>query len=224
MKKISFILALIVIVVAGYLIFKAANPYYGLVTEIEVQSDEATVEYLGQQLEQSLLAIDAAHQSGETPDINLYINAASNAYYLGDLVQAREIYEEYFEYNAINPAAWNTYGNILYKMEDWDAAEEAYREAVELGPMEEFYMDLVRVLTKDPERVDEIEEVLKEAVEVLGQTHSLMVNLGEWYWEQGDCDRATAHYNVALTLAGSEALEEAIQKDIDEIEETCVKE
>ena len=89
MKKISLLLALIVIVVGGYLLFHATNPYYGLVTEVEVQSDEATVEYLQQQLEQSLSAMEAAYQSGETPDLDLFLLAATNAYYLGDLSQAR---------------------------------------------------------------------------------------------------------------------------------------
>ena len=128
MKKISFILAAIVIVVAGYLLFQATNPYYGLVTEIEVQSDEGTVELLQTQLDQSMAAINAAIEIGETPDLDLYILAATNAYYLGDLVQAREIYEDYLEYNSINTAAINSYANILYKMEDWDLAEYLFKK------------------------------------------------------------------------------------------------
>ena len=108
-------------------------------------------------------------------------------------------------------------------MEDWDKAEEAYRAAVDLSPMEEFYMDLVRVISKDSERADEVKEILEEAVEVLGQTRSLMVNLAEWYWEQGDCERAIAHFNVAKTLAESDSLVDAVQADIDEVEETCVQ-
>jgi tetratricopeptide (TPR) repeat protein len=221
MKKISLVLALIVVVVGAYLLFQATNPYYGLVTEIEVQSDEATVEYLEQQLEQSLAAIEAAYQSGETPDLDLFMIVATNAYYLGDLVQARETYEEYFEENSINPAAWNTYANILYKMEDWSNAEKAYRTAVELSPMEEFYMDLVRVIEKDSERHLEVEEILKEAVEVLGQTRSLMVSLGEYYYETSDCERSIAHFNVAKTLAESDSLVDAVQLEINKVNETC---
>ncbi|MBT3230649.1 tetratricopeptide repeat protein [Candidatus Uhrbacteria bacterium] len=221
MKKISLILALIVVAVGAYLLFQATNPYYGLVTEIEVQSDEATVEYLEQQLEQTLAAMEAAYQSGETPDLDMFLIAATNAYYLGDLAQAREIYEEYFDYNSINPASWNTYANILYKMEDWDNAEEAYRTALELSPMEEFYMDLVKVIEKDSERYLEVEELLKEAVEVLGQSRSLMVALASWYEETGDCERSIAHYSVAKTLAESDTLADSVQEDIDRVEETC---
>jgi len=224
MKKISFILAAIVIVVAGYLLFQATNPYYGLVTEMEVQSDEATVEILQNQLDQTLAAISAAVQAGESPDLDLFLLAATNAYYLGDLVQAREIYEDYFEKHSINPAAWNSYANILYKMEDWSNAEDAYRTAVELSPMEEFYMDLVRVIERDSDRFDEVEGILKEAVEILGQSRSLMVSLAGWYEEAGDCERAIAHLNVAKTLAGSDVMEETIQGDIDSVEETCLQE
>lgn len=224
MKKLSFILALIVLIVAGYLVYRTANPYAGLVTQIDVQSDEATVEYLQQQLGQSLSAIAASYDAGERPDLNLFMIAATNAYYLGDLAQAREIYEQYFTENAINPAAWNSYGNILYKMEDWQKAEEAYREAVALAPMEEFYMDLVRVVQKDLDRSADVEEILQEAVEKLGQTRSLMVSLAEYYESVNDCERAIAHYSVAKTLAETDEMKQAIQDDIDHIEASCVQE
>ena len=222
MKKISFILAAIVIVVAGYLLFQATNPYYGLVTEIEVQSDEGTVELLQTQLDQSMAAINAAIEIGETPDLDLYILAATNAYYLGDLVQAREIYEDYLEYNSINTAAINSYANILYKMEDWDLAEEAYRTALELRPMEEYYRDLIRVISRDESRFEEVEELLLDAVDKLGQSQYLMIKLAEYYLEHEDCTRALAHYSVALTLAQNEggALE-SIEYDIAAAEEQC---
>lgn len=225
MKKLPLILAAIVIIVAGgYWLFQTTNPYYGLVTHMEVQSDPETVTTLQQQLAQALSSIKASQKAGQQPDLNLYEIAGLNAYYLGDLAQAREIYEEYFTYNSINPAAWSTYGNILYNMEDWVGAEEAYRTALQLAPMEEFYRDLIQVVSHDENRIAEVEDILLNYIDVLGQTQWVMVELGSWYAEDGQCQKALDHYKVALTIARNESGPvESIEQDIQIIEDTCVE-
>ncbi|MBU4315188.1 tetratricopeptide repeat protein [Patescibacteria group bacterium] len=225
MKKLPFILATIVIVVAGgYWIYNTTNPYRGLVTHMDVQSDPETVVTLQQQLSQALSSISASKQADQRPDLNLYEIAGLNAYYLGDLAQAREIYEEYFTYNSINPAAWSTYGNILYHMEDWVNAESAYRTALQLAPMEEFYRDLIQVVSRDESRTSEVEAILFEYIDTIGQTQWAMVQLGTWYAQDGQCQKALDHYNVALTIAKNEGGSvEAIEQDMDAIEQTCVE-
>ncbi|HAL50386.1 MAG: hypothetical protein UU40_C0003G0059 [Candidatus Uhrbacteria bacterium GW2011_GWD2_41_121] len=226
MKKLPLILAAIVIIVAGgYWLFQSTNPYYGLVTHMEVQSDPETVTTLQQQLAQSLSSITASKKADERPDLNLYEIAGTDAYYLGDLVQAREIYEEYFTYNSINPAAWNTYGNIVYMMEDWDKAEEAFRTALELSPMEEFYRDVIKVIERDETRGLEVEDLLLDYIDTIGQTQWVMVQLGEYYADHGQCQKSLDHYNVALTLAKNESGPvESIEQDMQVVEDTCIEE
>jgi tetratricopeptide (TPR) repeat protein len=224
MKKLPLILAIIVVTIGAYWLFRETNPYYGLVTHMDVQSSPETVATLEQQLTQALASIKAAKDAGERPDLDLYEIAGTNAYYLGNLSQAREIYEEYFSENSINPAAWNTYGNILYKMEDWANAEEAYRTALNLTPMEEFYRDLINVIERDESRDAEIESLLLEYIDTLGQTQWVMVELGKWYADHGQCEKAIDHYEVALTLARkNNGPVESIQQDIELIEQNCVE-
>lgn len=224
MKKITFILALIVLAAGAYLIYDANSPYHGLVTEREVSIDEDREAELMRELDSWIVEIQAAYEAGELPEASMLRDAALNAYNLGDLAQAREFYDQYFTQKDNDPAAWNAYGSILQQMEDWDLAEQAFRNAVEHMPLEEFYMDIIRIVELDDERADEVEGIYLEAIAVLGQTSSLMVNLADHYVDSGKCSQAAVHYSIAKTLVDDDSMKAQIQDSIDQISETCVEE
>ncbi len=230
-KTLTYIIAFfIVVVTAIYGIDQKMNPYRGLVTSIEVQSDEETVFILQSELDTWLAGIEASEKAGEQPNLNLFTLAATNAYYLGDLVQAREIYEAYFEYNNINPVAWNNYGNILKKMEDYEKAEGAYMRAIELdADLEEYYRDLIDLYEDvwPEERNDDIKEILEINVSISGQTQWNMVSLAKWHIRNNDCVRAVDYYKIALALAmnatESQDIIDNLNADIDATKTACTE-
>ena len=225
MTKPKLIAAVIVLAaIGGWVVFGKFNPYYGLVTEMEVQSTPEVISQLEQQKATALASIQASIEAGERPDLNMYELAAQAAYYLGDLVSAREIYEEYFTENAINPSAWNTYGNILVRMEDWQSAEVAYKTALALAPAEEYYRDLIKVIARNQERAPEVEVLLLNYIDTLGRTQWVMVSLGDWYAQQGQCEKAIDHYKVALSIARDAGGDiTPIEQDIESVEQNCVE-
>jgi len=231
LATLTFTLAiLVIIVVAVYGIDKKTNPYRGLVTSIEVQSDEETVNLLQTELATWLAAINASESVGEKPDLNLFGLAATNAYYLGDLGQARELYEKYFEYHSINPVAWNNYGNILKKMEDYETAEAAYLKALELDPQfEEYYRDVIDLYQDvwPEEKNDRIFELLEANVEINGQSQWNMVSLAKWYIRNNDCERAVDYYKIALAISmnatESQDIIDNLKADIESTKTACTE-
>lgn len=225
MKKISLILAILVLVaLGGYALFRELNPYYGLVTQMDVQSTPEDIALIQAQLSSALASIEASLKAEQEPDLNMYEVAGQSAYYLGDLAQAREIYEKYLKIHKINPVAWNTYATILYRMEDWKKAEEAYRKALELSVTEENYRDLIRVIAKDDTRDSEIETLLLNYVDTLGQTQWVMVELATWYEAHSQCQKAIDHLKVARSIARDQGADISIlEEDIKRIKATCAQ-
>lgn len=194
--------------------------YEGLVTEEEVIQDEVTREYflirLGF-LEAALAAQQDAY--GEEFDWDLYLDIAHDAGQIGDLVKQREAYEDLLALNPINFTAWNNYGNVLTFMEDYDAAENAYYQALELNATEDHFRDYIGFLEAFVDDSDQrVREMLELGVEVHGQTRYFMVSLGEWYFERGDCEHAISHYEIA---AANDPDFEDIQDRLGEIESAC---
>ena len=182
---------------------RLTNPYYGLTTSFEVanMTDEirTTIET---RITAAKAGIAAAEQAGEKVDLDQYMIISDYSLVLGDLVAAREAMEEVLKENQGNPVAFNNYGYILERMGDYEGAEENYRKAIAISsPYEEYYRDLIVLIDEHfPERSGEIEPLLKEAVNAVGQTSWFMVELGRYYQSVDDCERAIAHYKVAITL------------------------
>lgn len=217
-KLILGIAGLVVIAAISWGIIAASDPYTGLETERGNSVDESTRNIVEQRLSLSLAALNAQKGTDDL-DLNLYNSIIFDAWTLGDLVLAREMSEEYFELNSVNYGAWNMYGNILVAMGDLVGAEDAYVQAVQLNPnVEEHYRDLINVISEDPERSDDVKEVLETLILNGGQSSWSMVRLGEWYYNNDDCEEAIAHYEVAAQLAPEI---EAIQTDLDGLRTEC---
>ena len=184
-----------------------------------MQIDDAAKATVTQRMTISKASVAAALAAGEKVDLDLYLSLASDAYLLGDLVAAREYLEILIVENALNPVHWNSYGNVLRAMGDYRGALDAYAEAMEVGDLEEYFRDYIELIeTRFPDRVDEIPSVIETAIAKMGRQPWLMVKLAQWYNDHGDCDRAIAHYKVAVALAPDN---EALQTEFDGVKTVC---
>lgn len=196
------------------------NDYEGLITQQDIEIEETAIHLLEHRITLNQAAIAAAKEAGERPEFVYYENIASEANLLGNLKLARETYEELLALNPIDPVIWNNYGNILMSMGDYVPAGEAFRQAIDLDPVQEYYRDYITYLER-PESGGTDQEVLaalEESIETLGQTPWAMVNLAEWYLEHDDCEQALSHYEVAMQLNPEN---ESIVKDYEEARATC---
>lgn len=224
-KKLIFgalLLAIVALVIYGIVAaamrYEDAHKYDGLTLTEEVEMDDATREQVTRRMAVTRSALDIARENNEDPDLNLYMVYAFDASLLGDLVLARETYEEFFEYNAINGAAWSNYGRILANMGDDELALNAFAQAITLEHKEADYRSSYELLRERFEKHAEAKALLEEAVQYIGQTPWLMVALGEWYREQGDCAQAIAHYEVAVSLTPENI---GMQQDLNALRTTC---
>lgn len=216
------IVLVLVAIIAGAFVVKGRGTlkYPGLKTTLEVDMDDATHAYIVQRVAVDEAAIAAQEQKGEKVDLDLYMSLAADAYSLGDLAKAREAVEKQIKGNAANYTAWNLYGTILEDMGDLKGAEKAYRQALNLGgDVEEFYRDLIVLWQTHyyPARKNDVRSLLEEYARKR-QTPWNMVELARWYMDDGDCDRALAHYKVARTIAGGN---DDIRAEADQAEITC---
>lgn len=184
-----------------YLLWLAPkDPYAGLVTKWDIEMDEATRELLEQRIAITKASITLAKQSGQEPATDLYLSLAQDAYSYGDLAISREAFEAALNDNSLNVAVWNAYANTLLRMEDYEAAERAYLQAIALGGTSEYYMDYVRFLKRFPERDAEVKTVLEYMIKEFERNAEIMVALAEWYYGHDDCARAIDHLEVADDL------------------------
>lgn len=194
---------LAVLAVAGVRYWRVVtDPYAGLTLTRETSLDDATRNLLTSRMTTTRASIAAKEAAGETVETSLYESLAIDSYLVGDLVTARENYEIVLNASPMYAVAWNSYGNVLDAMGDYDAAARAYELAIEFAStIDEYYVDYARFLDKRYDGKDEEQRiVLEQGVKVAGQTTSLMNALAEWYTAHGDCTRAIAHYEVVRTL------------------------
>lgn len=239
MKGIGVILAVaVVMLLVIILIVRSSNgtKYNGLITQVDVEFQEGDRELLEQRIALGQETINRQRRRGEEIDLNVLFSVARDATTLGDLVLARETYEDYFQENSINPAAWQNYVAVLDQMQDYEAAEDAAKQMLDLQTTEAGVMRLVRIIEKqniDGSRDEDIRLVLESGMDILDRTPALTVLLGRWHQDQGDCDQALALFEVAkdlreveLTEAGASADEidqalQAFNDDIASVESQC---
>lgn len=186
-----------------YGFMKWQDPYAGLTLTEDVEITDLERSYVEQRIAVTRAALDSQAGS-EDLDLDLFLTLAWDYTLIGNLVDARETYEEYFTHNAINYTAWANYGTILKKMGDIKLAEEAYLKAIEYNPTEGNYRNYVVLLRDyDPEgdREEEVLNVLNEGVARVGQTPWFMVAIAEWYMNDENCEEAFVYFELAMDLA-----------------------
>ncbi len=182
------------------------DPYYGLVTSIDVQMEDSTRVLLQQRLATAQASLASQVSSGAEVDNQLYLVIAENEKMLGDLVASRKTYEKYLALMPTSYVAWNSYAALLELMTDYPNAEAGYKKSLDLLKTEEYYRDYVEFLKLHyPDRRNDVKAVLDDAYKNLLQTPWTMTALGDWFFETGDCDQGKAHYDVAISLSPDDA-------------------
>ncbi|MFA5946967.1 MAG: hypothetical protein WC813_03000 [Patescibacteria group bacterium] len=218
--------SLVLLLSLGYGVFLLVGPsakYRGLTTYVQVDMDPATRAYVENQLRTAQAALAADQADGGEVNLNRYDAVGNYALVLGDLITSREAYEAELKGNPLNYAATNSYGNVLAKMGDYSGARKAFEHAIELsagqGP-ESFYINLVELLEVHfPADQDSVKKLLEVYVAKRGQTSWNMVQLGRWYQNAGDCQRAIDHFSVAKTLSPKN---QSIADELQALKTTCI--
>ncbi|MEK7632538.1 MAG: hypothetical protein AAB473_01985 [Patescibacteria group bacterium] len=216
---------LVVLLVAGYVFWqkegrKLVDPYYGLVTSIDVQMEDSTRVLLQQRLATAQASLSSQISSGADVDKQLYLVIAENEKMLGDLVASRKMYETYLDVMPTSYVAWNSYAVLLEMMKDYPMAETGYKKSLELLKTEEYYRDYVEFLKLHyPDRRDDVKVLLDDAYKNLLQTPWTMTALGDWFFETGDCDQGKAHYDVAISITSQDTA--TLKQDQQEKLATC---
>lgn len=223
-QRVFGLIGLAVALAIGFGIYAWMNrdPYAGLVTRIEVQSDEGVRTLAQQRIATAQASIEATKAVGEEIDINMYASIASDALLIGDLVLARESLEAAIAENSLNSAYWSSYGYTLRLMQDWENAKQAYLRAVELTPMEQTYRDAVGILKEQfPSEKEKVKALYEDSVETLGRKMFNMLGLANWYAEAGDCTRAKDHFDVAKALAENPDVRQQVEDEAREVVAAC---
>ena len=216
---------LVVLLAAGYMFWQKegrrfTDPYYGLVTSIDVQMEDSTRTLLRQRLATAEASLVAQESAGGEIDKQLYLVIAENEKMLGDLVASREMYETYLDLMPTSYVAWNSYAALLELMKDYPNAEAGYKKSLDLLKTEEYYRSYIEFLKLHyPDRRDDVKALLDDAYKTLLQTPWTMTALGDWFFETGDCDQGKAHYDVAIALSPEDSVN--LKKDQQELLNIC---
>ena len=166
-----------------------------------------------QQIAELLVSIES---QGDEPDLNDLLRLGNAYNTIGELAKAKEIYGQILVRAPHDTPALENLGTTLYLMEDYYGAEEAWLAAAEISGSEPHVLKLVDLINNHiPEHKDKVKDILELAVLQLGQTPGLLAALGEWYFEDGQYDRAVSHYEVAIDINSDN---KELQTRLEEIE------
>jgi len=146
------------------------------------------------------LEVSIASQ-GEEPNLHDLLQLGNAYNTIGELALAKETYGKILVRSPNDAPALENLGSTLYLMEDYYGAEEAWLAAAEISGSEPHILRLVTLINDHiPEHKAQVKDILEIAITALGQTPGLLAALGEWYFEQGEFERAVSHYEVAIDL------------------------
>ena len=162
----------------------------GLTEEAQIHWDRVIAE----------LEVSIASQ-GEEPSLGDLLELGNAYNTVGQLAQAKEMYGQILTRSSTDVPALENLGTTLYLMEDYYGAEETWLLAAELSGSEPHILKLVTLINEHiPEHKAQVKTILELAIDQLGQTPGFLAALGEWYYEQGEFERAVSHYRVALQI------------------------
>jgi len=198
--------AIIIIAIVGAFWFQDYLSYQNQPAEEEnnflTYVDRGLTEELWLRYEQQIAELLASIDSqGDEPNLNdlLLLGNAYNS--TGQLAKAKEAYGQILMRAPQDTPALENLGSTLYLMEDYYGAEEAWLTAAEISGSEPHILKLVDLINNHiPEHKAQVKDILELAIDQLGQTPGFLATLGEWYYEQGEFDRAVSHYRVALQI------------------------
>ena len=217
-KPIALSAAIIVLLVIGFLWYRNevdVPDEVGDGTEFVTWVDRGLSEEIKVEFELRITTLEAAISSNPERDISQLLQLGNLKYTYGDLQGAKEQYEDILFTHPKDAPALENLGQTLREMGDYEGAFARWRAALNISPYEVTYLKLADLIEEQfPERQDEIQTLLEEAIATLGQTPGLLKRLGEWYATNEQYDEAISHYKVAKQLDPDD---ETIDELIDEV-------
>ncbi len=217
-KPIALSAALIVLLAVGFLWYRdyidVSDEGTGE-TEFVTWVDRGLSDNVKAEFELRIATLEAAIASNPERDISQLLQLGNLKYAYGDLSSAKEQYENILSTHPKDAPALENLGQALREMGDYQGALDRWRAALNVSPYEVTYLKLADLLDEYfPERQDEIQTLLEEAIATLGQTPGLLKRLGEWYAVNEKYNEAISHYKVAGRLDPDD---ETIDELIDEV-------
>ncbi len=212
-------LAVIAIVIVTAILLQSQVKNETQYTQVEIDMDEQSKVLFEKRLAVAKAGLEARKRAGQE-DLRLTEAVASDAYFLGRLTEAKEIYEEYLQLNPINPVVWTAYASILEEMNELESAEEAYYQALSVNATSANFDRYIRFTKRHyaDERHQEIRAMYELALQTLGDETWILNGLAEWYAKDGNCEQEVEHYEKALQVATNK---ESAQKNLDDARESC---
>lgn len=146
------------------------------------------------------LVIDPDSEEVDQGDPILYAVALEEA---GQLTEAEAIYRHLLEIDARSPLLWVNLGNVLHAQHLGAQAEEAYREALSLDPMQvEALNNLAWLLLQSGGDLGQAQELVSRAVALGGPDPYLALDtMGRIQLEMERCSDAVGTFEIALRTA-----------------------
>jgi len=200
------LIAIVVIAVVGaywyqdYLKYNTEEPVE--VQEFVTWVDRGMDSELAERYALEIAELEAAiTEQGDDPDLADLLQLGNKYYAIVELGKAKETYGKILLISPTDVPTLENLGTTLVEMEDYYGAEEAWVLATELAGNESHVLRLADLIDYYiPEHKDRVGPMLQLAIQELGQSPGLLARLGEWYYEQGDYERAASHYDVAIDL------------------------
>ena len=119
----------------------------------------------------------------------------------GDFRGAEETLREILKQSPRNPIALNNLGYFLTERDEkFDEAIKLIEQALEIDPLNPFYLDSLGWVYFKLGKLSEAEKYLKEALQIDDTSSTIHEHLGDVYQKQGKLDLAKTAWQKALSL------------------------
>jgi Flp pilus assembly protein TadD len=126
----------------------------------------------------------------------------------GRAVDAAAAFERAVSADPTNPSYWTNLGNARRELGDLDAADAAYRQALDVDGAHADALNGLGVTLVQRQRAPEAVPFFTRALASAPDFHEARLNLGIAYQESGDRERAVAVYRDLLSRAPASATRE----------------
>ncbi len=134
------------------------------------------------------------------PDSRWTAEDAEDAYAEGDLERALEVCEALLEANPEEPDALYLMGEVMLELEEFEAAEEIFRDALGLEPESGALYNGLGVALFELCRFDEARKALETALDLDPRLAESRMYLGFFHERRGEFDRAQEQFQHAVSL------------------------
>ena len=100
----------------------------------------------------------------------------------------------------LNAARHLKIGESMFELEDFEGAEEAFKQSLELNPNQKQIYYRLGIALRKQGKLNEAEEYFNQAIGSSSDDENLHYNLGRVYFERGQKEKALSHLQRAVEL------------------------